>query len=290
MNNPHLIAILSLFVAAIVSAAPDERPKTVHNSFYAMDTSYGRPGLSREQQLDLVKELGFAGVSENIRPPAEMKNAREEIEVRGLKLFAVYAGAQVTPKGDLVVSSDLPAVMNVLKGSGAIIWLHIGGKGPAFDSLTGNEPVCKNIRELSDAAKANGMRIAVYPHFGEWTAKFGDATTLATIINHESFGVTFNLCHCLATGDEKKIAALIDAAGPRLFTATINGADTGFGGADWSRLIQPLGKGSFDVKIVLDSLQRIHFAGPIGFQGYGIAGDTRSILEPTIKAWKTLLP
>ncbi|MCI0741168.1 MAG: hypothetical protein L0Y72_19220 [Gemmataceae bacterium] len=42
------------------------------------------------------------------------------------------------------------------------------------------------------------------------------------------------------------------------------------------------------LRIVLRKLDQIDFRGPIGFQGYGIKGDARSILQPTIDAWRKL--
>ena len=40
--------------------------------------------------------------------------------------------------------------------------------------------------------------------------------------------------------------------------------------------------------VVLRKLKQIEFAGPIGFQGYAIKGDARSILTPTMNAWRKL--
>ena len=148
------------------------------------------------------------------------------------------------------------------------------------------EPALAKLRSLSDAAAAAGLRIAIYPHFGEWTARFGDATRLAKLVNHPAFGVTFNLCHCLAVGDEARIATLLEEARPVLFTATLSGADTGVTGPQWKQLIQTLDKGTFDTRSVLRKLKQIDFTGPIGFQGYGIRSDAPSILTPTIEAWR----
>ena len=125
---------------------------------------------------------------------------------------------------------------------------------------------------------------------GEWTARFGDATTLAKVVNHPQFGVTFNLCHCLAMGDEKQIPTLLESARSVLFTVSINGADSGVGSPDWKKLIQTLDKGTYDVGIVLRQFRAIGFTGPVGFQGYNIAGDPRSVLTPTMKAWRKLAP
>jgi len=176
----------------------------------------------------------------------------------------------------------------VLKGHRTIIWLHIGGKRPDFDSLTGKEPVVQRLLVLADMAKANDLRIAIYPHLGEWTARLGDATRVAKLVKYPNFGVTFNLCHCLATGDEAKIPTLLDDAKDVLTNVTISGADTGVTGGQWKQLIQTLDKGNYDVGIVLLKLKDIRFGGPIGFQGFGIQGETRSILEPTMQGWKKL--
>jgi sugar phosphate isomerase/epimerase len=251
-----------------------------------MDTAFARPGPTTEQQLDLVAQLGYAGIAWTETAPEKARAIAQQAEKRGLKMYTIYCRAAVTPQGDLSWSPQLPQLMEALKGHGTIVWLHVGGRGPAIDSLTGGEPVVKKLRSLADTAAANDLRIAIYPHVGEWTARFGDATRLARLVDHPRFGVTFNLCHALAVGDEQRIPSLLEAARPVLFTVTINGADSGVNKPDWKRLIRTLDQGTFDVGIVLRKLREIGFAGPIGFQGYAISGDSRSILAPTIQAWR----
>jgi len=280
---------VAVLVALVTSAAAQTAPPAgLANPFYAMDTSFNRPGLATPGQLDLVKQLGYAGIAWTEQAPDQVKSTLAECEKRGLKMFTIYCAAQVSPQGDLSYSPQLPKLMETLKGHGTIIWLHLGGQGPAFDRLTGREALVRKLRALADVAAANGLRIAVYPHFGEWTARFGDATKLAKVVDHPQFGVTFNLCHCLAAGDERRIPALLEQAKPVLTTVTICGADSGVAGPQWNRLIQTLDKGTLDVRIVLGELKKTGFAGPVGFQGYGINGDARSILAPTMAAWKRL--
>lgn len=268
--------------------ANEPAKKGLGNPFYAMDTAFQRAGLTTEQQLDLVKELGYAGIAWTETSPRQAASVAAQAEMRGLKMFAIYCQAKVTADGKLTHSAELTKLMEALKGRGTIVWLHIGGKGPAFDALTEKDPLVKTLRDLGEVAAANDLRMAIYPHVGEWTARFGDATKLVKVVAHQQVGVTFNLCHCLAMGNEARIPALLEDARPVLFTATINGADTGVSGGQWNRLIQPLDKGSFDTRVVLRKLRQIDFTGPIGFQGYGIKGDTRSILRPTIDAWHRL--
>lgn len=286
MDLTHRSLMLGLLLAA---AAPAFADPGAPPRFYAMDTSFQRAGLTPAQQLDLVKELGCDGISWTERTPEDAKAAVEEAEKRGLKLMAIYCAGRVTPGGDLTTSPALPKLMETLKGHDTIIWLHLGGQGPAFDGLTGEEPLVKKLRALADTAAENGLRIALYPHVGEWTARFGDATKLAKVVKHPQFGVCFNLCHCLAMGDEQKIPALLEDAKSLLFTVTLSGADTGVTGANWGKLIQPLNQGTFDQAGLLRKLQALGFRGPVGFQGFGIQKDARTLLTPTVAAWKKLL-
>jgi sugar phosphate isomerase/epimerase len=254
--------------------------------FYAMDTAFQRPGLAHAQQLELVRELGYAGIAWHEQPVDDLKPVLNDCDRLGLKMFAIYCPAQVTPGGEISWSPRMPELLKFLKGRETIIWLHIGGKGPAFDAELAQRPVVKRLRGLAKDATAQGLKVAIYPHLGEWTARFGDATALADAVDEPGLGVSFNLCHCLAMGDEQKIPQLLTAARKRLLIVQINGADSGVSGGQWKRLIQTLDKGTYDWGIVMKTLREIGFAGPVGFQGYGISADARSILVPTMAAWK----
>jgi sugar phosphate isomerase/epimerase len=287
MTRHHIALALATLLVPLSTALAAEGG-TPANPFYAMDTAFQRPGLTPAQQLDLVKELGYAGIAWHEQAPAQARASALEAEAHGLTMFTIYCAAQVTPEGELTHSPQLPALMEALKGRHTIIWLHLGGKGPAMAALTGEEPVIKKLRALAQTASANETRIALYPHFGEWTARFGDAVKVAKLVNHPALGVTFNLCHCLATGDEARIPELLGQAAAVLTTVTINGADSGVQSPDWKRLIQPLDRGSYDVGIVLRKLKQIGFTGPIGFQGYAINAEARAILQPTMAKWREL--
>ncbi len=283
---------VALLVLSMQSAAASAQAPPLPNAFYAMDTCTKRPypknDIPPSAQLDLLRELGYAGIAWTEEPVEDVKAAAAEAKKRGLKMFAIYCGAQVTPDGDLKYSPRIEEIIAALKGHETVIWLHLGGKGPDFATLTGKEPVVAKLRHLADLAAANGLRVAVYPHVGEWTAHFGNATKLARVVHHPQFGVTFNLCHALAMGDEKRIPELLDDARGVLFAVTINGADSGLARPEWSRLIQTLDKGTYDPRIVLGKLQKLGWTGPVGLQGYGIGGDRRANLAASMAAWKKL--
>jgi murein DD-endopeptidase MepM/ murein hydrolase activator NlpD len=297
MSRPsHPICIVSLslglLIASTYSPGATAQAPALPNPFYAMDTCTKRPypknDIPPSAQLDMLKELGYAGIAWTEEPVDDVKAAAAEARKCGLKVFAIYCAGQVTRDGDLKYSPRLDEIIAALKGHETVVWLHIGGHGPDFAALTAATPVVKQLRRLADTAAANGLRVAVYPHVGEWTTRFGDAVKLARVVNHPQFGVTFNLCHTLAMGDENRIPDLLDDARSLLFAVTINGADRGLAKADWSRLIQTLDHGTYDTRIVLGKLRQIGYAGPIGLQGYGLAGDRRANLAASMTAWKKL--
>lgn len=282
-----------LLLASIAAPVLADTPKVARlpNAFYAMDTCTKRPyprnDIPPAVQLDMLKQLGYAGIAWTEEEPQEVRAAAVLAEQRGLKMFAIYCGAMVSPQG-LTVSPRLRSIIQVLKGHGTIIWLHIGGQGPDTATLKGDEPVVRDLQALADFAEKQGLKIAVYPHVGEWTDHVQEAIELAKAVQRKNFGITFNLCHCLALGDEQRIPQLLEQAAPYLFTATINGADADVNGANWKRLIQPLGQGTFNVAALLRKLQQVQFRGPIGLQGYGLGGDRRANLETSVRAWHQL--
>jgi sugar phosphate isomerase/epimerase len=288
-----LCCVAMLFCLSAIPASA--RAEQLPNPFYVMDTAFAppfrHPKMTAGESFDMIKELGFSGVGWTEKAPQDVKADVEELEKRGMKMYAIYFQGKITPDGELTVSERMPAIMDVLKGHDTLLWLHISGKGPDFDTLTAQSPAVVKLRALAEAAKDHGLKIAIYPHLGEWTEKFGNVIRLAKLVDHPNLGVSFNLCHCLATGDEANIPALLTEARPVLLTVTICGADSGVHApaADlWKKLIQPLGQGTFNISIVLNKLREIGFTGPIGFQGYGIAGEPRDILTPTVAAWRKL--
>src|SRR5258708_28372248 len=140
ISNTRAAACLLIGILAVAPLCA-EQARPASNPFFAMDTSFHRPELTAAQQFDLVHDLHYAGVAWTEEPPPALARSLQEIESRHMQMFTIYCSAKVTPDGELTVSKTLPAVMDELKGHGTIIWLHIGGKGPAFDSLNDTSPV-----------------------------------------------------------------------------------------------------------------------------------------------------
>ena len=275
-----LVVALVPFVLAVSAVAADPFP------FFAMDTVFH--GNPKGAILDVTKTNGFDGVGGTLGNPDDVKASARDCEKRGLKLFAVYSGATLM-RDKLTVQQSAFELLPKLKDSGTIIWLHIdGGTNFPRSSADGDEIAVPALREFADAAASNGLRVAIYPHVGNWTERVQDAVRVAKKVDRENLGATFNLCHCLMIGDEEKIPQLLADAAPKLFVVTICGADTGAGKTSWSRLIQPLDQGSYDCGIILRKLRELNWHGPIGAQAYGIKLPTEEILAHGGTGWKKL--
>ena len=271
---------------------PDTGPHPFPQALQAMDTytkqRFPLSDFTRDQQLDMIQSAGYAGIGWDKLSSDATRQLARAAAARGLSLAALYYQGNLTRAG-VTWDASLLETIKALKGSDTIIWLHIVSRAFARSDPAGDAVAVPALRRLADAALANGLRVAIYPHKGDWTERVQDATRLARRVGHPALGVSFNLCHCLMVGDEDTIPELLADAAPYLFIVTLNGADTGAGGTTWKRLIQTLDRGSFDLNPLLRTLHQLRFRGPFAVQGYGLKGDVADNLQRSMKAWQRLV-
>ena len=280
MLRPFSIILAQLALAT--SAWAGEK-----NPFFAMDTiARGKP----EIVVPMLEELGFAGLG---GAPGDAAMA-QALSAAGLRYFNGYHTITFDAARPAL---DEPLRKMIEAMPGTALWLSVARvqrEGAAFpnSSADGDEIALARLRELAAYAAPRGVKIALYPHAGSWLERVEDAMRLAEKVNDPAVGVTFNLCHWLKVeGSERDPAPVLRAALPRLMFVTINGADAGDTKAmGWERLIRPLGEGSYDVGALLKTLRATGYEGPIGFQGYGIQGNARTVLAKTMVAWKAMQP
>jgi sugar phosphate isomerase/epimerase len=195
-------------------------------------------------------------------------------------VFSTYIGCRLdqTPAYD----PYLKEAVQELKGSGIVLWLTVlGGKAGQED-----DKAAAVVREIAELAAANDLRVALYPHTGFYVATTADALRVARKVDRKNVGVSINLCHELMTDQGPRLDQTIQEAIPLLFMVSINGADGKESGFSWDRLIQPLGRGNFDVYGFLVKLKAAGYEGPIGQQCYAVKGDPVENMRQSIKTWK----
>lgn len=273
---------LLAYLCACVALAAADRP-----AFFAMDTA---ARLEPAECAQTLAELGYAGLGGR---PATAKVHAEVLKARGLVFFNGYHVTNFG-HGQTELPADLTKAVDDLAGTGAVLWLGInkvaypvGVKaGPEY----GDTIVVPQLRQLVAYARTKGVKISLYPHAGFWAAQFETCVRVAGKVDDPNLGVTFNLCHWLKVeGSERDPLPLIKEALPRLNFITINGADTGdTQKLGWDKLIQPLGRGTYDVGSLVAKVRAAGYRGPFGFQGYGIKMDSKELLKETMVGWGTI--
>jgi sugar phosphate isomerase/epimerase len=268
----------TLSIAMLARAAGDDSP-VLARPFIALDNGLTDIKTAAEQAA-LLEKFGYDGIC--TRPAKATAELFDEMEKRGLKIKASYV---VLPADkDATIPEAVATHIRMLKGKGTLIWLGVSKREPD------EEAAVRLIRKVCDLAEAYGLEVALYPHVGElWTDTIGNCARLADQAERKNLGLSFTLCHFLAWQDATELEATLRAFGPRLKCVQINGCDAlPPGKVDWSRLIQPLGEGSFDVSRVIRCLDEIGYQGPVILQCYQIKRPSRDHLAVSMQGWRNL--
>lgn len=245
---------------------------------FAMDTGNGSP--------ELLAELGYSGQSGTLNGNAKaVLEHRKRLQAHGLRMEAVYCGAELTREG-LKVDPALSATMAGLAKSETVIWLYITSKSFMPSDRKGDSMAVEGLKKLALEAAGHQLKVALYPHSDFWVEKASDAIRVAGLVNEPNLGLTLNVCHALNKGEGDQLVELASKAGDRLYLVTVNGAKKG--GKAWNELIMPLDQGDLDLGPLLGQLRRQGYKGVIGFQAYGIAGDRKQVHQGTMDAWKRM--
>jgi sugar phosphate isomerase/epimerase len=273
---------LLVYLCALGTLVAADRPV-----FFAMDTA---ARLEPAECAQVLSELGYAGLGGR---PATAKVHATALQAKGLAFFNGYHVADFA-HGEAELSPDLKKAVDDLSGTGGTLWLAIRKVqlpiplGIKMPPEYGDTVVVPSLRQLVAYAHTKGVKVSLYPHAGFWAAQFEVCVRVAAKVDNPSLGVTFNLCHWLKVeGSERDPLPLIKEALPRLNFITINGADTGdTQNLGWDKLIQPLGRGTYDVGGFVSKARAAGYRGPFGFQGYGIKTEPKELLKETMEGWK----
>ena len=273
---------LLVYLCALGALVAAEQP-----AFFAMDTA---ARLQPAECAAVLAELGYAGLGGR---PATAKAHATALQAKGLVFFNGYHVADFA-SGQNNLPPGLTKAVDDLAGTGGTLWLAMNKVelplGLRMPPEYGDTVVVPQLRQLVAYAKPKGVKISLYPHAGFWGARFETCVRVASKVDDPALGVTFNLCHWLKVeGSERDPLPLIKEALPRLSFITINGADTGdTQNLGWDKLIQPLGRGTYDVGAFVAKARAVGYRGPFGFQGYGIKMEPKELLKETMEGWKKI--
>jgi sugar phosphate isomerase/epimerase len=275
-----------LILSILILLAPGFKARSqafIPDFFCFEDAFLLSPGMSFESQVSLLKDLGFNGMEME-----GLDNADEKLRIldrSGVILTMVYI--QIDIDKPQPYDPRLDEFIKKISNRGVTLWLHVHSDRYGPSDMTGDEACAAVIGRLADYAGSYGVNIALYPHTGFWLEKVGDSVRLTKKIGRKNVGAVFNLCHYLKADERKALEIRLKEAIPYLAAVSINGADDGATSEmDWSRLIQPLGSGTFNVRNILLILKKSNFKGPVGLQCYDIKGNPSEFLKQSITTWQ----
>ncbi len=260
-----LISLLLLAASSVAADAP----------FYVFDNGLGSTELSLDQQAELARQAGYAGIFYS--GTKNIPSLLAACQSRGLRVLGIYTGMDMS-KPNASYDPGLPEAIQQLNGTGALITFTVNGKAAGTDEIA--VPV---IRAVARMAAAAGLKVALYPHFGFYVARIEDALRLRQKAGAENVGLVFNLCHWLRSGDGNHLDERLTQALPYTFMVSVNGADPE---GDWDRLIQPLDRGTYDVRGFVSKLRSMGYKGPFALQCYNVKGDRAENLTRSMNSWR----
>ncbi len=278
--------LLLIFICVWLSLATINA-QSFNPKFFCFSDAFSRSEYATDPvaQAKLLKQLGFDGIEMNAGSPEQNDKKLEAVQQQNLKVFMVWAKVDLEAKE--AIDARLYDLIPKLKDKGATVWVHINSKSRTPSNATGDSICISILQKLADYADDYGVRIALYPHHGDWLIKVGHAVALTQKVNRRNLGAVFNLCHYLKLEDPAQLETELTKAVPYLFSVSINGADDGeTNKMEWDRLIQPLGNGSFNVLKVLKILQQNEYKGPVGLQCYALKEKPQDHLTTSMATWK----
>ena len=249
---------------------------------FCMETHDARR-RSIPEQAKMLRELGFDGAGYPLWLDENLEKNLATLDNSGLAAFVFYARVDLDPDKP-AYDPRLPDAIRKLKGRPATICVLLRGFPPG--DPRGLERAVKILRELGDVAAEVGLRVSIYHHLGNWTESLLHALEVIKAVDHPQVGVNFNLCHWLRVDPKEDYRPVIREHAEKIFAVTINGAQLGT--TAWTDgLIQPLDRGDFDNRQLLQTLREAGYRDPIGLMCYGIPGDAGEHLKRSMKVWET---
>jgi sugar phosphate isomerase/epimerase len=281
------LILLTLIISNFFNAGFGQK---VTNDFFALHNIIRGDSVYNtfDKQVQLIQGAGFDGIEINQVDSFEgMKSALDKYHFRG-SYFYVRVNLE-----EPYIDSRLKEYISRLCGSKTIIAPYIIGDSKKFKSSNEADSLTVGlVSQIAGWAGQAGLQVAIYPHVGFYVETTDHALALVKRINLKNTGLSFNLCHWMATTPLSERGALkiqLKELNPYLKMVTIAGANNVQSNNKniWNDYILPLGKGNFDNYDLLKYLVRdLKFKGPIGVQCYDIKGDKSKLVQNTISVWK----
>lgn len=262
--------------------------KQLDNTFYAFNNcvrTLPNAPETLEGQVELIRQIGFDGISGHIAQ--DYFKLRATLDEVGLKMPEIYWGITIDETGNMTYKEELNEVIKDSKDRDLLVALYTSADAYLDNKEEGDLLLAKAVAELADFAAPYGVKIAIYPHIGNYCETSEHSVRLAKLVNRENVAAIFNTCHLLKVEGEDGWEEKLLNALPYLYMISINGADSGnTQEMGWDRLIQPLGDGTFDTWKLVKLAKDNGYEGLFGLQCYNIDQDCEVALTKSMQTWE----
>ncbi|MFY0626799.1 MAG: sugar phosphate isomerase/epimerase [Reichenbachiella sp.] len=238
-----------------------------------------------DDQAKLIKKIGFNALGGHTRD--DYFKRRSALNKYGLTMPELYWGITLDSLGNYSYDTQIEGIIRDSKDNNLIVSLFVVSKAYKDNRKEGDPILIKGIQELADFAAPFNVKIAIYPHVNLYVEEVGHSVKLAQMANRKNVGAIFNTCHFLKKEGEEGWQQKLKNAVPYLFMVSLSGADAGdTQEMPMSKLIKPLGEGTFDTYKIVKFLKDNNYNGPFGLQCYMIKQDCEVVLTKSLNTWR----
>lgn len=258
------------------------------NETFAMDTGfYNSLGVyDFGSRCEMTAELGYNATYLTLWSEDAWDDLPKlrEVEARyGLEVAAVWLPVDLA-------NPDRSRSLNMLRkleGCKRVeVSLSFGAEEIPNSAVSGDSVALATMSEMMAAAQESGVQLLLYPHVGTWLERAEDAVRLCREVgDHARLAMTFPTFHWY-TVDGSNLCARLAEALPYIELVNLCGARRSVAGGLAS--IETLDRGELDNFAVLGLLRKLGFSGPLGVQGYSVAGDSYENLKRSLAALKSM--
>ncbi len=242
------------------------------NPLGTFDFDLDRIGKNPEEQVEALTKMGFSGVTlrfdDGGRKVDERFNQFQKIVKAGdIKVYAAHFVLKLEPNGKLPIKRIKEAVKQA-KSVDADFWLII----LAQKNGVSRAEVLKAINQCADLCKKESVKCIIYPHDNTLIESTEEAVSLIEESQRKDLFVSFHLCHEIRAGNGYRLEEVAKIAKPYLRYASISGANREYedNSQDWSKTIQPLDMGDYDLRKFVHAIRSIDYKGPIILHTFGL--------------------
>ena len=254
------------------------------NKLYAQGTFSTMPDAPAiDEAASFLKQVGYQG----IEAWEDFYQTLEAANLAGISFIVNYLPLYISTHKDFTEWKAETLKMIRSSGKGGIICFHIPEISSTGNKRETDKKIVESLSDIAEYAADYEVKICTYPHAGNYCETVSQSVKFAKAVDKPNCGAMITLCHMLKVEGTENINRTIRRSLDYLVAVTISGADAGnTREMSWDRLIQPLGKGSFDTYHFLEQLWDGGYDGPVGIQFYGITEDALSVIRSSANEWQ----